>query len=164
MKYLVSFFLIKTIMNLKNNLLKILVIAFASVTTLAGCSNTSYVHGVNANKAGNTQFMALQGEQQVSIQLCYMYSKNTAECSIVAAGTNAVQTLGGRPTPIRIASSPEEITQAIAERGFQYALGIYGAKQLGDVLKNATNANATVVETQPVIVRPEVVNPVIVRP
>lgn len=139
----------------------------AAFAALAGCgaltAGSSYDVGVQANKSGNTQFMNLQQEQQISLQVCFMYSKSTSECAILAAATNATQILGGRPTAIRIASSPEEILSEVAEKGFDAAVTTFGLKQVASVLNNATAEAGKVQIVKPEVVRPEIVTPLVVH-
>lgn len=130
-----------------------------SAFVIAGCSATSYNKGVDANITGNTQYMELQKEQLNAIQQCYMFSQDTTHCSILAAGTNATQILGGRPTPIRIAKSPGEIFETVATKGLEAAVMLYGIDAVSKTLQAAT-AEAGKVQ----IVNPEVVQPSIVQP
>jgi len=111
---------------------------------LSGCGNTSYVHGVNASRISNTEFSNVLQEQLTTVQLCYMFSKDTKECSITLAGIAATQTLGGRPTPIRIAQSPEEIVGVIADKGFDAAVKIFGLKQIGNVLSKGISESGKI--------------------
>lgn len=131
--------------------------------TLAGCSATSYNKGVDANVAGNTAYMNLQKQQLQAIQQCYMFSQDTTHCSILAAGTNATQILGGRPTPIRIAKSPGEIFETVATKGLEAAVMLYGIDAVSKTLQAATAEAGKVQIVNPEVVRPEVVNPVIVH-
>lgn len=141
----------------------VLAAAFALSACGALTSGSSYDVGVQANKSGNTQFMNLQQEQQISLQVCFMYSKSTSECAILAAATNATQILGGRPTAIRIASSPEEILSTVAEKGFDAAVTAFGLKQVATVLNSATAEAGKVQIVKPEVVRPEIVMPVVVN-
>lgn len=138
------------------------VLAFVLVGCGALTNGSSYDIGVQANKTGNTQFMNLQNEQQISLQVCFMYSKSTSECAILAAATNATQILGGRPTPIKIASSPEEVIQAVLSGGFDAAVKIYGLKAVSDVIKEGIAESGKTLVVQPEVVRPEIVQPTIV--
>lgn len=147
--------------NMKSNVQ--LVALAVSAFVMAGCSATSYNKGVDANVTGNTQYMDLQKQQLNAIQQCYMFSKDTAHCSILAAGTNATQILGGRPTPIRIAKSPGEIFETVATKGLQAAVMLYGIDAVSKTLQAANAEAGKTLVVQPEVVRPEVVNPVIVH-
>lgn len=142
-------------------------IILAAALALSACgalvSGSSYETGVNANKKGNTEFNNLQMEQQISLQVCFMYSKNTSECAILAAGTNATQVLAGRPAAIKIASSPEEIMQSVLSTSFDAAVKIYGLKAVSDVVKTGIAESGKTLVVKPEVVRPEVVQPVIVH-
>lgn len=130
---------------------------------LSACAS-SYETGVKANVTGNTQYQNTQNEQLNVIQMCYIYSKDTSQCSILAAGAIPTQVLGGRPTPIRVAQAPEEILKEIATNGFEAAVKVYGLKQIASVVNNSTAEAGKVEIVKPEIVRPEIVMPMIVRP
>lgn len=141
----------------------LIVLAFCAF--LASCGNLAYNKGVDANVKGNNRFADTQDKQLDTIQQCYMYSKDTTHCSILAAGTNATQILGGRPTPIRVASSDGEIAKSILSDGLDATVKIYGLKAVADTVKSMNNQAGKVevlTQPEPIIVRPEVVQPVIV--
>lgn len=142
---------------------KSLSLLIACVFVLVGCSATSYNKGVDANVTANTQFMELQKEQLFSIQQCYMFSKDSSHCSILAAGTNATQILGGRPAPVRIAKSPGEIFETVATKGLEAAVMLYGIDAVSKTLQAGVAEAGKVQVVNPEVVRPEVVNPVIVH-
>lgn len=153
-------------LSLKNKSVLRGTLSLVAIAALAGCGmmtkGSSYETGVKANTSANTQYMNLQQEQQISLQICFMYSKNTSECAILAASTNSVQILGGRPTPIRVASSPEEILSTVAEKGFDAAVTAFGLKQVANVLNSATAEAGKVQIVKPEVVRPEVVHPTVI--
>jgi hypothetical protein len=108
-----------------------------SVLALAGCSTTDYAKGVQANVDTFKLFSDGQLAQQTSIQSCYQHNPNKSECSILAAGTNATQTLAGRPDPIRVAKTNGEIFESVATVGMDKAVLIYGAKAVAQAFKSA---------------------------
>lgn len=146
---------------MKKSLLVLVSAAFAFL--LSACGTTSYQTGVLANQVANAGYQNTQNEQLNTIQMCYIYSKNPESCTILAAGAIPTQVLGGRPTPIRIAQSPEEIFKEVATNGFEAAVKIYGLKQVAGVLTKATEEAGKVQIVRPEVVRPEIVQPTIVH-
>lgn len=117
---------------------------------LAGCSTTDYAKGVQANVDTYKLFSDGQLAQQTSIQDCFKHNPNKSECSILAAGTNAVQTLAGQPAPIRIAKTNGEIFESVATVGLEKSVLIYGAKAVASAFKasQASNQAATAANAQ----------------
>lgn len=129
--------------------MKRLFIILAAALSLAACSTTDYAKGVQANVDSYKLFSDGQIAQQNSIKACYEHNPNKSECSILAAGTNATQTLAGRPDLIRIAKTNGEIFESVATVGMEKAVLIYGAKAVAAAFKAsqastqaATAANA----------------------
>lgn len=145
---------------MKKSLISLMVLASASLLT--ACGTTSYQTGVLANQVSNAGYQNTQNEQLNTIQMCYIYSKNPESCTILAAGAIPTQVLGGRPTPIRIAQSPEEIFKEVATNGFEAAVKIYGLKQVASVLNKATEEAGKVQIVRPEVVRPEIVEPTVI--
>lgn len=117
---------------------------------LAGCSTTDYAKGVQANVDTFKLFSDGQLAQQASIQACYTHNPNKSECSILAAGTNATQTLAGKPEAIRVAKTNGEIFESVANAGLDKAIYIYGAKAVASAFKasQASNQAATAANAQ----------------
>lgn len=147
--------------NVFSRLNLVLLVLFSFVLT--GCAGQgAYEKGVDAQTTANTGYMKLQEEQLDTIKLCYMWSKDTTHCSVAYAGTTAVQILGGRPTPIRIAKSVGEITESVLSLGFDGAVKIYGLKAVSDVLRASVSEAGKVQIVKPEVVRPEIVSPEII--
>jgi hypothetical protein len=116
--------------------------ALLTLAFLAGCSTTAYEKGLKANVDQYRLFSDTQMAQQQTIATCYQFNPNKSECSILAAGTNATQTLAGQPTALRVAKSPGEILEAIATKGFDAAKVIYGIKAVETVFTTQAEAAA----------------------
>lgn len=145
--------------------LKFALIAMVS-WMLMGCGTmgeSSYVTGVAANSESNISYQSTQMKALDVNNKCYDTATNTIErafCAIVQNGTVPVQTLGGRPTAIRVAKTPGEIAGEIASKALDIGGMAYGANQLGKAVSSGINAAGK----DPLVVRPEIVNPVIVGP
>ncbi|WP_288077878.1 hypothetical protein [Pseudomonas sp.] len=113
----------------------------AAALIMAGCSTTDYAKGVQANVDTYKLFSDGQLSQQASIQACFQFNPNKSECSILAAGTNATQTLAGQPAPIRIAKTNGEIFESVATVGMDKAVLIYGAKAVAGAFRSSQAAN-----------------------
>lgn len=148
-----------------------LLLALSSIALFAGCAtgpNSSYKQGVAGNVVNYREFSTLMHSQQNTLTSCFNAAGASRDasalslCAVLAAGTNAQQTLAGQPAAIRVAKSPEEIQEAILSGGMDMAVKMFGLKQVAEVMKSGFSAAAKdpVVE----IVRPEVVNPVVVQP
>lgn len=134
---------------------------------LMGCGTfggeSSYVTGVAANSESNIAYQSTQMKQLDVSNKCYDTATNTIEkafCAIVQNGTVPVQTLGGRPTAIRVAKTPGEITESIVSKTLDVGGMVYGANLVG----NAVQSGISAAGKPPLVVRPEIVNPVIVGP
>lgn len=130
--------------------------AFAVIAfSLIGCA--SYTEGVRANQDNYREYSELQYSQNLAVSKCFENQKpGDSGCQVLAAGTFAMQTLAGRPAEIRVAKSPGEIMEAIASKGLDATVMLYGFKAVGSVLK-------TVATQAPQVVRPEIVRPEIVE-
>lgn len=148
-----------------------LVAVLGSAVVLAACGSTkgsSYQQGVAGNVKNYSEFSTVMHSQQNTLNSCFNAAGSTkdpsavAMCAVLAAGTNAQQTLAGQPEAIRIAKSPEEVTETIMSKGLDAAVKIFGFKQVANVMSKGFDAAAKdpLVE----IVRPEVVKPEIVFP
>jgi len=143
-----------------------MVAALTAVVTLSACAPQSYRVGVAGNVANYREFSELMHSQQNSINSCFNAAGATNDpqalstCAILAAGTNAQQTLAGRPDQIRVAKSPEEILETITKSGLDAAVKIYGFKQVGEVIRSGFQASSKDPLVQ--IVRPEIVQPEVV--
>lgn len=131
-----------------------------AVLALSACSTTAYEKGVEGNAGNYKLYSDVLIAQQNTLQECFKHSSDKSQCAILAAGTNATSTLGGRPNDIRVAASPGEIIKSVAEKGFDAAAMIYGFKAVGKALETGFTAAGK----DPLVVRPEIVNPVIVGP
>lgn len=102
-------------------------LTLAGTLVLAACSTpSSYNQGLHANVTQYKLYNAMQMAQLLSVQTCFQFSTNTTECSIILAGMAPVQTLGGKPEPLRVAKSPGEIFESIASKGLDATVAIYG--------------------------------------
>lgn len=123
-----------------------IIAAFTSAALLAGCAGGGYKQGVAGNVLQYREYSNVMHSQQNSLNSCFNAAGQTkssgdlALCAVLAAGTNAQQTLAGQPAPIRIAKSPEEIAETIITRGLDAAVKIYGVKAVSDAV--IANANA----------------------
>lgn len=103
-----------------------------SAVVLAGCGTSSYQRGVAGNVLQYREFSALMHHQQNTLNSCFNAAgqsenpNDLALCAVLAASTNAQQTLAGQPAPIRIAKSPGEIAESIAKYGFDATVKIFG--------------------------------------
>ncbi len=141
----------------------LLLLAIASLTACSTMGESSYVTGVAANSESNISYQSTQMKALDVNNKCYDTATNTIErafCAIVQNGTVPVQTLGGRPTAIRVAKTPGEIAGEIAGRALDIGGMAYGANQIGKAVSSGINAAGK----DPLVVRPEVVTPVIVGP
>ena len=146
----------------------LLVLFITSVLAACGTTgnNSSYKQGVAGNVINYREFSGIMHNQQNTLNSCFNaagYTKDAsavALCAVLAAGTNAQQTLSGQPEAIRVAKSPEEVQEAITTHGIDAAVKIFGFKQVADVMKSGFSAAAKdpVVE----IVRPEIVKPEVI--
>lgn len=153
----------------------ILCAAFALTACSSMTGKGAYESGLDANVAQYKLFSDTQLAQQQTMQTCYQFNPNKSECSILVAGTNAVQTLAGQPTPLRVAKSVGEILEAVADKGFEAAKIIYGidavqkaiasnAAAMRDVSTAASASQASTAQAgieaaskPPLVVRPEVI-------
>ena len=141
----------------------LLLLAIASLTACSTMGESSYVTGVAANSESNISYQSTQMKALDVNNKCYDTATNTIErafCAIVQNGTVPVQTLGGRPTAIRVAKTPGEIAGEIAGKALDIGGMAYGANQIGKAVSSGINAAGR----DPLVVRPEVVTPVIVGP
>lgn len=141
----------------------LLLLAIASLTACSTMGESSYVTGVAANSESNISYQSTQMKALDVNNKCYDTATNTIErafCAIVQNGTVPVQTLGGRPTAIRVAKTPGEIAGEIAGKALDIGGMAYGANQIGKAVSSGINAAGR----DPLVVRPEIVTPVIVGP
>ena len=141
----------------------LLLLAIASLTACSTMGESSYVTGVAANSESNISYQSTQMKALDVNNKCYDTATNTIErafCAIVQNGTVPVQTLGGRPTAIRVAKTPGEIAGEIASKALDIGGMAYGANQIGKAVSSGINAAGR----DPLVVRPEIVTPVIVGP
>lgn len=122
-----------------------LMIAAVALTACSALSDkSSYEQGLKANVTQYRLFNATQTAQLLTIQSCYQYATNKTECSIILAGTAPVQTLGGKPAPLRVAKSPGEIFETVTTKGFEAAVAIYGIDAVKSAYEAQAAANAAV--------------------
>lgn len=116
--------------------------------SLAACSalsdKSSYEQGLKANVTQYRLFNSTQTAQLLTIQACYQFAANKTECSLILAATAPVQTLGGKPAPLRVAKSPGEIFETITTKGFEAAVAIYGIDAVKSAYEAQAAANAAV--------------------
>lgn len=131
---------------------------------LAACNESDYASGVKANAEVYKMYSDLGLAQQASIGACFQFSKDPAYCAILAASTNSVQTLGGRPEPIRVAKTAGEIMESIASIGLDASVKIYGAKAVASAFKasvaaskETASAGIAAASKDPLVVEPTVI-------
>ena len=141
-----------------------------TLSFLGACAtgdNSSYKQGVSGNVLNYREFTGVMHNQQNTLNSCFNAAGVSKEanalaiCAVLAAGTNAQQTLASQPEAIRVAKSPEEIQESLLTAGLDATVKIFGLAQVASVMKSgfAAAAKDPVVE----VVRPEIVNPVIVE-
>jgi hypothetical protein len=115
-----------------------LLASLAAVAVLAACGSTAgpsaYEAGLRANVDQYKLFSDGQLAQQQTLQACYQHNPNKSECSILAAGTNATQTLAGQPQALRVAKSQGEIAESLVTRGLDATVKIYGITAVRDAV------------------------------
>lgn len=153
-----------------------IVLAALALTACGSMSGPgAYEAGLTANVQQYKLFSDGQLAQQQSISTCYQFNPNKSECSILAASTNAMQTLAGQPKPLRVAKSAGEIAESLLEKGFDATVKIFGIAAVRDVMTAqadaareaavaASAAQADVAQAgieaaskPPLVVRPEVI-------
>ena len=119
---------------------------------LTACSalsdKSSYEQGLKANVTQYRMFNANQQAQLLTIQTCYQFAANKTECSLILASTAPVQTLGGKPAPLRVAKSPGEIFETITTKGFEAAVALYGIDAVKSAYETQAAANAAIQSQQ----------------
>lgn len=159
------------------------------VLILAGCGtqNSSYKTGVAGNVLTYREFTNLMHNQQNTLNSCFNAAGQSrvagelALCAVLAASTNAQQTLAGQPAPIRVAKSPEEIWESIATKGLDATVKVFGLKAVRDAVVANSNALAEsaaagsaaqadvaragieAAAKDPLVVRPEIVQPTVIH-
>ena len=142
------------------------VLGAAIVLSACATKGSSYQQGVAGNVKNYAEFSDIMHSQQNTLNSCFNAAGATkdpqavATCAVLAAGTNAQQTLAGQPEGIRVAKSPEEVWETVATKGLDTAVKIFGFKQVANVMSKGFDAAAKdpVVE----VLRPEIVKPEIV--
>lgn len=127
---------------------------------LAGCGTTAdFKTGVDANvqtfKLYNDSALAAQR----TLVACYEHNPNKSECSILAASTNAVQTLAGRPDQIRTPRTNAEVAGDVTGKLVDATVTLGVATVVGGALKDGFDAASR----DPVQVRTQVVEPRIIQ-
>ena len=127
---------------------------------LAGCGSTAdFKTAVDANveqfKIYNDAHLAAQR----TLLACYEHNPNKSECSILAAGTNAVQTLAGRPDAIRTPKTNAEAAADVTGKVADVALTLGVATIAGEAIKESVDAASK----PPVQVRTQIVEPRIIQ-
>lgn len=149
---------------MKKTLIRLALGALTLLSLTACGSFNGYREGVAGNVATYREHVTVMMSQQNTINSCFnaagatKTSGDLALCAVLAASTNQTQVLAGRPEPIRVAKSKEEILGSIAEGGMDAAVKIYGFKAVSQAIGKGFDALAV----QPEVVRPEVVQPVVV--
>lgn len=111
--------------------------------TLAACTSpSSYNQGLHANVTQYKLYNAMQMTQLMSVQTCFQFASNTTECSLILAGMAPVQTLGGKPEPLRVAKSPGEIFESIAKKGLDATVAVYGIQAVKGAFESQAAASA----------------------
>lgn len=130
------------------------ILALAIPLLLVGCSTADFQKSLDAQAKMFEKFNDAQIAQQKSIQACYAHNPNKSECSILAAGTNATQTLGGRPDAVRSpATNGELITTGVTTLGTAAVIGYVGGKAVES--RTVTNTNQVSQPTQ--VIEPRVI-------
>lgn len=127
-------------------------LALAIPLLLTGCATADFQKSLEIQAAMFEKFNDAQIAQQKTVQSCYEHNPNKSECSILAAGTNATQTLGGRPDAVRSpATNAELITTGVTTLGTVVVAG----KVAGKVAETRTVTNTQQVPQQ--VVEPRVI-------
>lgn len=127
-------------------------LALAIPLLLTGCATADFQKSLAIQAEMFDKFNLAQIAQQESIRACFEHNPNKSECSILAAGTNATQTLGGRPDAVRSpATNGELITTGVTTLGTAAVIGYVGGK----VAETRTVTQQVSQPTQ--VIRPEVI-------
>jgi hypothetical protein len=134
-------------------------LALAIPLLLTGCATADFQASLNTQAAMFEKFNDAQIAQQKSIQACFEHNPNKSECSILAAGTNATQTLGGRPDAVRSpATNGELITTGVTTLGTALVVGAV-AKEVAET-RTVTNTQQVSQPTQ--VIEPRVIEPTVI--
>jgi hypothetical protein len=126
---------------------------------LAGCGSTAdFKTAVDANVQTFKLYNDAHLAAQRTLIACYEHNPNKSECSILAASTNAVQTLAGRPDVIRTPKTNTEVAGDVTGKVVDAAVTLGVATVVGGALKDGFDAAAKdPVQVQTQVVRPEVI-------
>jgi hypothetical protein len=133
---------------------------------LAGCGSTAdFKTSVDANVQTFKLYNDAALAAQRTLIACYEHNPNKSECSILAASTNAVQTLAGRPDAIRTPRTNAEVAGDVTGKVVDATVTLGVATVVGGALKDGFDAAAkdpVQVRTQTQVVRPEIVRPEVI--
>ena len=118
-------------------------IIIVSVFSLSACTTTDFGKAVDANVGNYKHYSDGQIAQQQTLQACYQHNPNKSECSILAAGTNATQTLAGRPDKIREPATNGELAASVTGKIVDGAIVYSVAKEAGKAISKGFDANST---------------------
>lgn len=151
---------------MKKTLFRLLSVSLAALSLSACGSFNAYREGVAGNVATYRSHVSVMMSQQNTLNSCFNAagatnsSSDLALCAVLAASTNTTQVLAGKPEPIRVAKSKEEILESITNNGLDATVKVFGFKAVSQAIGKGFDALAV----QPEVVRPEIVRPEVVRP
>jgi G:T/U-mismatch repair DNA glycosylase len=111
---------------------------------LTGCATADFSKAVDANAGNYKNYSDGQIAQQQTLQACFQFNPDKSQCAILAAGTNAVQTLAGRPEKIREPATNGELATGLAKDIVTGAV-VYGiAQQASGAVQRGQDNSASV--------------------
>lgn len=129
-------------------------LALALPLFLVGCATADFQKSLDAQERQFKLYSDNHLAQQETIRACFEHNPNKSECSILAAGTNASQTLAGRPDAVRSpATNGELITTGVTTLGTAAVIGYVGGKVAET--RTVTNTNQVSQPTQ--VIEPRVI-------
>ena len=110
---------------------------------LTGCATADFGKAVDANVGNYKNYSDGQIAQQQTLQACFQHNPNKSECSILAAGTNATQTLAGRPDKIRDPATNGELAASIGGKIVDGVIVGTIAREAGKAIGKGFDSNST---------------------
>lgn len=111
---------------------------------LGGCATADFGTAVEANRSNYKMYSDGQIAQQATLQACFVHNPDKSHCSILAAGTNATQTLAGRPDKIREPATNGELATGIIKDVVTGAV-VYGiAQQASGAIQRGQDNSAAI--------------------
>ena len=121
-----------------------IIIALSIALGLTGCTTADFGKAVDANVGNYKNYSDGQIAQQQTLQACFQHNPDKSQCAILAAGTNAVQTLAGRPEKIREPATNGELATGLAKDIVTGAV-VYGiAQQASGAIQRGQDNSAAV--------------------